>query len=595
MNALDNRTLEGFCSSLLDVWSSALYGLQLDGTGDKRVDGALICPACGKIHGRCFEAMYPFLRMASDTGDEKWVESAISLFEWAENVVSQPDGSYLNDIDSPWKGTTVFNVIQMVDCLLFHSSVLPDGFVDRLSARLGSAADFLYGYTGLKSNNINYPVSNALALQLCGRYFNDARYLERSEEFKEVVADCFTSGGLIYGEGIPRSARTAKGCPSVDIGYNVEESLPSLARLALITDDMSLQDKVEKTLVSHLDFMLEDGGWDNSFGTRNFKWTYWGSRTSDGCAAGYLAFGERNPVFTEAAIRNLLLMEKCTVDGLLAGGMQYDRAGQPVCVHHTFTHAKVLASILDGHLCDGVSISENRPLLPRMGHEGIRFYPEIDTYIMTRGAVTATVTGYDWEYMRAGHVSGGTLSMLFHEKVGVLLCAGMCEYSIKEKNNQQVPVGTIIHSCLAPRLECVADGRMYSSVYDCSASIERTGGSVSVKGMLADVDHRRSGIGYDITYTLFEDGIRLRVACDCGTFVCPLVCDVFPDSLPVDGNTVEITRDSGSLVFTVEEGGLPYLLGGCDRIFNLVPGFSAVPVRLDINGVACFSIRAEGR
>ena len=32
---------------------------------------------------------------------------------------------------------------------------------------------------------------------------------------------------------------------------------------------------------------LPDGAWDNSFGTRNYKWSYRGSRTSDGCAAGY--------------------------------------------------------------------------------------------------------------------------------------------------------------------------------------------------------------------------------------------------------------------------------------------------------------------
>jgi hypothetical protein len=29
---------------------------------------------------------------------------------------------------------------------------------------------------------------------------------------------------------------------------------------------------------THLEFMLHDGAWDNSWGTRNFKWTYWGNR-----------------------------------------------------------------------------------------------------------------------------------------------------------------------------------------------------------------------------------------------------------------------------------------------------------------------------
>ena len=145
MKTREPETIEELCASLLDVWTSALFRLQIRNTGDPRIDGALVCPACGKIHGRCFEAMYPFLHMASATGDDMWVEASIALFDWAEAVVSQPDGSFLNDIDSPWKGTTVFNVIQMVDCLSFHGKVLPGSFVDRLSSRVRKAADFLYG------------------------------------------------------------------------------------------------------------------------------------------------------------------------------------------------------------------------------------------------------------------------------------------------------------------------------------------------------------------------------------------------------------------------------------------------------------------
>ena len=48
-----------------------------------------------------------------------------------------------------------------------------------------------------------------------------------------------------------------------------------LARLAVAT-----------SLRAHLEFMLPDGAWDNSWGTRNYKWTYWGSRTSDGTVPG---------------------------------------------------------------------------------------------------------------------------------------------------------------------------------------------------------------------------------------------------------------------------------------------------------------------
>ena len=63
---------------------------------------------------------------------------------------------------------------------------------------------------------------------------------------------------------------------------------------------------------------LPDGAWDNSFGTRNYKWSYRGSRTSDGCAAGYGLADD--PVLQEAFRRNTQLLERCTQDGLLYGG-----------------------------------------------------------------------------------------------------------------------------------------------------------------------------------------------------------------------------------------------------------------------------------
>lgn len=112
--------MELHCRELLEDWCLALRNLQVRGTGNPRLDGGILCPACGRIHGRCWEAMYPFLHMAKVSGDESWIQAAQELFQWAEHVVSQPDGSYLNDLDSDWKGTTVFNVIQLADCLLFQ-------------------------------------------------------------------------------------------------------------------------------------------------------------------------------------------------------------------------------------------------------------------------------------------------------------------------------------------------------------------------------------------------------------------------------------------------------------------------------------------
>ena len=125
--------MEELCRKILAEWCQKLADLQISGTGYSRLDGAILCPACGKIHGRCAEAMYPFLRMAEEEKikgldgwekrQEDWIERAEKLFFWAESTVSQEDGSLLNDIDSGWTGITVFYVIQLSDCLRFHSSL----------------------------------------------------------------------------------------------------------------------------------------------------------------------------------------------------------------------------------------------------------------------------------------------------------------------------------------------------------------------------------------------------------------------------------------------------------------------------------------
>jgi len=59
------------------------------------------------------------------------------------------------------------------------------------------------------------------------------------------------------------------------MGYNVEESLPSLALYSLLSDDKPVQQQVVAAMKTHMEFMLPDGAWDNSFGSRNYKWSWW--------------------------------------------------------------------------------------------------------------------------------------------------------------------------------------------------------------------------------------------------------------------------------------------------------------------------------
>ncbi len=78
---------------------------------------------------------------------------------------------------------------------------------------------------------------------------------------------------------------------------------------------------------------------------------------TDGLFA-YLMASQEEPEFAVGAWRNLKLLRACTEEGLLYSGPHMREKGELSCVHHSFSHAKVLAMILEhgleSRLCDGI-------------------------------------------------------------------------------------------------------------------------------------------------------------------------------------------------------------------------------------------------
>ena len=151
---------------------------------------------------------------------------------------------------------------------------------------------------------------------------------------------------------------------------------------------------------------------------------------------------EHEPRFREAARRNAELMAACTHEGLLYGGPDYFAHGDPACIHHTFTHAKALATVLDRGSF-GAETGE-RLKLPRDEAYGLKSFPVIGTQLAAIGPWRATVTENDWEYIEdvqaggggdsgGGHASGGALSLLYHCGLGPVLVASMTKYAMVEK------------------------------------------------------------------------------------------------------------------------------------------------------------------
>ena len=582
-------TMGEICEDLLTKWCDSLLRLQIKGTGEKRLDGAILCPACGKIHGRCGEVMYPFLKMAKLKKDKKWVDAAKAAFQWEEYTVSQPDGSLLNDIDSEWKGITVFFSIQLADCLKFGEDLLDEETKIAWKDRLKRAADFLCEYEDLVNNNVNYPLVEALALYEAWEVLGEERYLNIAKKRADLFEHFITEDGILFGEGVPKDRKSLKGCCPVDIGYNIEETLPSLVLYAQLSGDEKIQKLAEKGMCRHLDFMLDNGMWDNSFGTRNYKWTCWGSRTSDGCGFGYLLLASKYPKFAEAALKNLKYLAKCTEDGLLAGGPHYKEAGQPICVHHTFTHAKMLAWILDWKLEGLLNQAEEKTREEKIEKE-TRFYPDLAVWSVKMPDYRATVTGYDWEYVPAGHVTGGTLSLLWHRKAGLLLCASPRAYVLKEPNNMQIPY-RVHHECLALRIEADVNGETYSSMSEDQAEIHSMENQIKVRGKLKNMDNKEPeghSIAYCMTYHFEEDCVICEAEFEEGKLICPVIsCSKEPILKKPDASGIMIHKISEDgqekLTTDIEIQGdweMPYEE---ERIFFLTPGLQAL--RLDVKPV----------
>jgi hypothetical protein len=528
------------------------------------------------------------MHMARITGDRKYMETAVRVQAWSDNV-TQSDGSWLNEVSgSTWKGITVFGTVALADALYYHGDMLDVKVRERWIDRLSRAAKFLDGYMTMKTGNINYPVTSSLAFAAAGRVLDSSRYRDRAREFAHGSLEFLTKNSLLFGEGKPQTAVTPKGARPVDLGYNVEESLPALALYGLMTDDREVIERTVEALRTHMEFLLPDGGWDNSWGSRNYKWTWWGSRTSDGCQPAYALLADKDPCFREVAWRNLEQLAACTHDGLLHGGPHYRVHGEKPCVHHTFTHAKALATVIDHK---GTALPDKAVEIPREKAYGLRSYPEIGVSLAAVGPWRATITEYDWEYTVGGQASGGTVSLLYHVKLGPVLSASMTEYRMVEGHNQQFH-GDYPVMCLTPRIEYRDAERAYTSLSDLKAklNIEKSGDTVVAvaESCLQTVKHEvpKSGeIKSRSTYRFTADSVKIAAAIVSGAasgvqLIVPVVASRDEKVQRPDGETVRITKPGGSLeVRTDVLNGFRKLRTG-ERVFNLVPGFECLPLVL---------------
>lgn len=580
-------------SELLKDWCDGMINVQIIDPTNLELHGALGCPSCSHIHGRCMDAVYPFLYMADTTGEKKYIDAAILVMNWAENNVSQEDGSW-TVIPNPksWKGISVFGAIALAEALHYHGHVLDESTRKAWTERLDKAGQYIYNTFTIDFTNINYPGTAIYGLNLIGNVLGRDDFKAKSKKLASEVKVYFTKNeGLLFGECKKSSSKLSeKGLHGVDLGYNVEETLNSLVMYALKEKDEELLQILEKSLNSHLEFMLPDGAWDNSWGNRMYKWSYWGSRTCDGSQPAFGMMAHINPAFGTAAVKNTELLKQCTADGLIHGGPHFVSAGIPPCVHHTFAHAKPLAAMLD-HWEHLPEINTNATL-PRTTADGVKHFKDLDVYLFARGDWRGTVSAYDAEYHYKydfRQASGGALGVLYHNKVGLLCAASMAEYALVEKNNQQPQPGKDI--CLTPRVEVFKDDVWYTNLYDLPATVtsKDENGAVELLAnvQLKNVDRsivKETASDFIVAYNCSSEIMEIKVKTNQNileptAFVLPIISPNNENVNVVSDTEITIQKPEGLVTIKASTPIKTKEISG-KRTFNMVPGVEALPLEM---------------
>lgn len=591
-----SSNFDTLCENLLADWVDGMLAHQINEPNNATHDGALACPSCEHIHGRCWEAVYPFLRMAKVTGEEKYLAAGIKLFDWSKNV-SGSDGRWTNDLNpASWHGTSIFGAIALAEAIHYHGDLLSEEQLAAWKARLNHAAgEYLWKkFTTLNFTNVNYGFTAVHGFDLVGRVLKEQRYLDRSRDLAKGIKDYFTEPNkLLFGEGKPYNHLSARKLLPVDLGYNVEESLNGVTLYALHHEDEELLQLLQKSLEGHLEFMLPDGGWDNSWGTRQFKWTYWGSRTCDGCQPAFAMMAHRNPALGTAAFRNTELLARCTADGLLHGGPHYLSHGVQPCIHHTFAHAKTLAFVQDNKK-SLPRVDQSTPL-PREKAVGVKNFPEVAVSLAAKGPWRGTVSAYDSIYRTKSepdhilHATGGSLSVLYHERVGLLLAGSMPKYlQVEPLNQQENPDGDFP---LTPRIEIKKGNQWFTNLYDLSAHVTHEESDerirFHVQATLQDLNYQPitdEVSQFDLEYLFEEHQTSITAQTTKGdtakgqaSLILPLISPSGEKVKQVSATRIEITKPNGIVAI---ESTVPLAIQGTKkgRVFNMVPGAEAIPI-----------------
>ena len=545
-------------------WCDTLLSYQIE-TNTPYTNGALLCPACHVLHGRCADLCFPFTALWSETRDEKYLIEADRLIDWSEYNLKTMDGLWYNDITNRWYATSAFSAMSLGEALFHFGDRLPKKYKDKWLNIFVRMADV---FSELDTRESFRPVSNyycgiAALLAMARRLTGNEKYSKKSKFWLDVALSRFDENGLLYGECYPMEADD--GSHTVDMGYDLEESIPLLLRYAYLSGDRI--NFFRERMRDHLEFLLPDGAIDNSFGVRHNKWTYWGSRTSDGIIEG-LALVLDDPVFATACERALSLYEKCTHNGLLSMPMAHE-SGEPTCIHHTFTHAKSLAALF----CAEYVPEIRSATLPSEEKYGIRKYQNGKLILVSKGVFRATFSAANGGYAQKFNANaGGSLNLLYHDRYGIVCAATTANYIPTEQLNQQY-------------LRYADDPPSMTAQFIVGGEMACLDQSVSLNAENERVTASSSRKNWRTDYIFGENTLKIELTSIDGIYQLPIVCSKDQKvCLSPDEKTVSI--EGGPTI----RSSAKILIDTSRRIFHQVGGLSYLPLKVNVERSANISI-----
>ncbi len=505
-------SLKNECIKNLYVLADTLIGFQELNPGAENF-GALYCEACSDYHTRASEAVLPFTVAYKESGNKKYLTSAISTGNWL--IEQQLENGAWNETPSTWTGTTADQLLMMASAYPILKNELTESQQYAWKASIKNASDWIVENMNHEFASINYCATSTATLMAAFQVVPDSAYVRKADELAMLCVSKLDDDFFLTGEG-NRIRGTKYG---VDLGYSMDMSIWGLGLYAKLRGNKLVDSMMQEAVKRLVYFIYPDGSTDGSWGVRASKWTTYGSITADGCQILFSLYSEDNPVYRTAAIENLnYLMTMRDKNGLITYGPHYSRMYEDKpCNYPTFCRAKNLAmAIVYGDQTEGKTTK-----LPTQEINWMKYFNTIDVALLRTENFMTTITGYRYKDIRRGadfkymhRPSGGSITNLWVQDYGYLQASSQTEYHIWEMHYPEAENSLSI----TPRIEFQDSNALYTNLYEFDSHMETIEHEnyfeVIASGELKDRNRWEGGVAYTLTHKIYDDhidkNIRLR-------------------------------------------------------------------------------------